>query len=113
MTMFQNETRQSSPRWAWLFVAGPAVWSVYFWMEARAGEMGCPVNAWPLMTWAVLALAGLIMVTMAYNAARSQRSARHARQPAKDVMRDGFLLGACLLTASVLVGVPTLLSQPC
>ena len=44
------------PRWGWLFAAGPAIWSLYFWMEARAVRMGCAVDVWPLIVWSSLAL---------------------------------------------------------
>jgi hypothetical protein len=97
------------PRWGWLFAAGPAIWSLYFWMEARAAQIGCQVDAWPLVVWSCLALAGMVMVTVAYHASRSHASA----QGALSIMRDGFLLGAILTVAAVLVGVPTLISQPC
>lgn len=113
MTLFQNENSEQAPRWAWLFAAGPAVWSLYFWMEARADEMRCSVDAWPLVLWATLGLAGLIMVTMSYHASRAQPRSRHIRHPSSTMMRDGFLLGAGLLAASLLVGVPTLLAHPC
>lgn len=98
------------PRWGWLFAAGPIVWSLYFWMEARAAQIGCRVDAWPLMVWTSLAFAGMVMVTVSYNASRSRSEGAH---PAASVMRDGFLLGAGLLTSAVLVGLPTLVTHPC
>lgn len=110
---YHSESSQPAPRWAWLFAAGPIIWSVYFWMEGRAEAMGCSVVTAPLIMWATLALAGSIMITLAYNAARAGSTGRHARNVDGTVMRDGFLLGAALLAASVLVGLPTLLSQPC
>lgn len=66
-----------------------------------------------LVVLATLALGGLIMVTMAYTAGKTMPPSRHARHPAPAVMRDGFLLGAALLAASVLVVLPALLSHPC
>jgi hypothetical protein len=99
------------PRWGWLFAAGPAIWSLYFWMEARAARIGCQVDAWPLVVWSCLALAGIVMVTVTYHASRSRPSAEG--HPGLSIMRDGFLLGAGLAVAAVLVGVSTLISQPC
>jgi hypothetical protein len=99
------------PRWGWLFAAGPIVWSLYFWMEARAAQVGCRVDSWPLMVWSSLAIAGMVMVTVSYHASRSQPPA--GAHPAVSMMRDGFLLGAGLLAAAVLVGLPTLVTHPC
>lgn len=113
MATLQSESSQPSPRWAWLFVAGPTIWSVFFWMDARAEAIGCSAAIGPLILWATLGLAGAIMVTMTYNASRAGHGGRHARQINPTLMRDGFLLGAGLLAASVLVGLPSLLSQPC
>ncbi len=109
----ESNSSQPSPRWAWLFAAGPIIWSVYFWVEGRAAAIGCTAATGPLILWAALGLAGSIMVTMAYNASRAGLPGRHARHSDPVVMRDGFLLGAGLLIASVLVGLPTVLTQPC
>ena len=106
-----HQTPRPFPRWGWLFAAGPALWSLYFWMEAQAARMGCAMDAWPLLVWSILALTGMMMVTVSYHASRSVRLSQAG--PAPSIMRDGFLLGAGLLAAAVLVGVPTLISQPC
>jgi hypothetical protein len=98
------------PRWGRLFVAGPFMWFLYFWIEAQAAQMGCRVDAWPLMVWSSVASAGMVMVTVSYSASRSRSDGAHS---AVSVMRDGFLLGAGLLAAAVLVGVPTLVNHPC
>jgi hypothetical protein len=87
------------------------MWSLYFWMEAQAARMGCAMHAWPLLVWSSLALTGMVMVTLSYNASRSTSPSRAG--PAPSIMRDGFLLGAGLLIAALLVGFPTLISQPC
>ena len=106
-----HETALSFPRWGWLFVAGPALWSLYFWMEARAVRMGCAVDVWPLIVWSSLALTGMVMVTVSYYASRTGRSSQ--ADLSHSITRDGFLLGAGLLAAAMLVGVPTLISNPC
>jgi hypothetical protein len=80
-------------------------------MEAQAARIGCAMDAWPLLMWSSLALTGMVMVTLSYNASRSTSASRAG--PAPSIMRDGFLLGAGLLVAALLVGFPTLISQPC
>ena len=105
-----HEAAFSFPRWGWLFAAGPALWSLYFWMEGQAARKECAMDAWPLLVWSSLALAGLVMATVSYHASRSPQP---TPGPAPSMMRDGFLLGAGLLMAGMLVGVPTLLSHPC
>jgi hypothetical protein len=106
-----NEPGFSFPRWGWLFSTGPAIWSLYFWMERQAVRMGCAMDVWPLIVWSSLALTGTLMATMSYYASRSggppQANESHL------TMRDGFLLGAGLLATALLVGVPTLISHPC
>lgn len=102
-----------SPRWAWLFAAGPVIWSIYFWMEARAEAIGCSIQALPLILWTTLGVAGSLMVTLSYNASRAGHGGRHRRHSDTMVMRDGFLLGAGLLVAALVVGLPTLVSRPC
>ena len=80
-------------------------------MDERAAQIGCQVDAWPLVVWSCLALTGMVMATVAHHASRSRSWAEG--HPAPSIMRDGFLLGAGLTVAAVLVGVPTLISQPC
>jgi hypothetical protein len=112
-SMQRQPTRLSPPfpRWGWLFAAGPAIWSLYFWMEGKAAQTGCRVDAWPLMVWSAIAVSGLLMVTLSYHASHSRSS---AESPSTfSAMRDGFLLGAGLLAAAVMVGVPTLVTHPC
>jgi hypothetical protein len=103
------------PRWAWLFLAGPTIWYVYFWVAYLAAEAGCTADAGEVVTWVTIGLTGATMVAIAYNAWRADRARTEGDDEDRTgtLIRAGFLMGLVFVVASMFVGVPALLLQPC
>ena len=103
------------PRWAWLFLAGPTIWYVYFWVAYLAAEAGCTADAGEVVTWVTIGLTGATMVAIAYNAWRADRARAEGDDEDRTgtLIRAGFLMGLVFVVASIFVGVPALLLQPC
>lgn len=110
------KNRPMVPGWVWLFLAGPIIWYLYFWVVFLAAEAGCPANTAALVTWVTIGLIGASMVAIAYYAQPSSRS-RSPRGPGPgnhdSLVGVGLLLGAFFVVATLFVGVPALVLQPC
>ena len=102
--------------WAWLFLAGPIIWYLYFWVVYLAAEAGCTANSGAVVTWVTIGLTGATMVAIAYYALRGSR-ARGTQATGEDgtgsLIGAGMLLGAFFVVATLFVGVPALVLQPC
>ena len=104
------------PGWAWLFFVGPIFWYLFFWVGYLAEEAGCPANTAALVIWVTIGLIGASVVAMAYYA-QPKGLLRNPRDSGPDdhgsLVGVGFLLGAFLVVATLFVGVPGLVLQPC
>jgi len=103
------------PRWAWLFLAGPIIWYLYFWVVYLAAEAGCTADAGEVVTWVTIGLTGGTMVAVAYYAWRAARARTEGDDDdgSGSLIRAGFLMGLVFVVASLFVGVPALVLQPC
>lgn len=116
MTERPSENRTFGPRWGWLFLAGPVIWYVYFWIAYLSAEAGCAANSGVLVTWVTIGLTGGTMVAIAYytwRAARARRSEDTDITDGGSLVRAGFLMGAFFILATSFVGIPALVLQPC
>jgi hypothetical protein len=105
------ETRHEiGPNRGWLFLSGPGTWVIYFSVETVAESAGCGVGAGDVAMWAVLALFGLTLVVLGYQARIA--TAALGRDPAPTA-RAGFSIGLVLVGACLLLGLPALFSSPC
>lgn len=111
-----SENRPFVPRWAWLFLAGPILWYLYFWVAYLAAEAGCTVDSGAVVTWVTIGLTGATLVAIAYYTWRAERARRSRDAEGGNIsslIRAGFLLGAFFVLATLFVGVPALVLQPC
>lgn len=108
--MSQRANEPLVPRWTWLFLAGPVIWYLYFWVVYLAAEAGCTANSGAVVTWLTIALTGATLVAIAYYTWK-------ARQPVGrdggSLVKAGFLLGIFFVIATLFVGVPAMFLQPC
>lgn len=107
--MSQRGNESLVPRWSWLFLAGPVIWYLYFWVVYLAAEAGCTANSGAVVTWTTIGLTGATMVAIGYYTLR-------ARRPDDDgspLLKAGVLLGVFFVIATLFVGVPALVLQPC
>ena len=110
------KSRHTVPGWAWLSLAGPTTWYLYFWVVDLAAEGGCRANTAALVTWVTIGLTGASMVAIAYYAQPTSlfRNPRGSGPDDQDSLVGlGLLLGVCFVVATLLVGVPALVLQPC
>lgn len=116
-----RETRRRGrlvPRWTWLFLAGPILWYVYFWVVYLAAEAGCVAEVGSLVTWTTVVLTGITMVAVVYYAWRAFHEAdtlevTHDRGDLRSLVRTGLLLGGLFAVSTLFVGIPALMLQPC
>lgn len=102
------------PHWTWLFLAGPVIWYLYFWVVYLVAEAGCAADAQVLVTWVTLGLTGVTLLAITYHALRSAReSTETENDDIRSLVRAGLLMGGFFLVASLFVGVPALVLQPC
>lgn len=106
------------PRWTWLFLAGPVLWYVYFWVVYLAAEAGCVAEAGSLVTWTTVLLTGVTAAAVAYYAWRAFRDTdapdvTHHEGSLRSLVRTGWLLGILFVVATLFVGIPAVVLQPC
>lgn len=107
---YTAETRHKiGPNRGWLFLSGPGTWVVYFSVETVAESAGCGV-AGAVAMWAVLALVGLTLVVLGYQARIAAAALGRDQAP---TARAGFSIGLVLVGACLLLGLPALFSSPC
>lgn len=104
--------RHVVPGWAWLFLAGPTIWYLYFWVGYLAAGEGCPANTAALVTWVTIGLTGASMIAIAYYAQPGSGS-RAPRNSDDSLVGVSLLVGVLFVVATLFVGVPALVLQPC
>ena len=112
MTDRPSENRSPFPRWAWLFLAGPVIWYFYFWIVYLAAEAGCVANTGALVSWITVGMSGATIVAIAYYAWQANRGSGDAGGN-RALVRAGYLMGGLFVVATLFVGVPALVLQPC
>lgn len=113
MTERPPDTRPLGPRWTWLFLAGPTIWYLYFWVAYLAAEAGCAADAGAVVTWVTIGLSGGTMVALAYHTSRARRTRHQHVSSSGSLMRAGFLMGAFFVLVTLFVGFPAVVLQPC
>jgi hypothetical protein len=111
MTESESDRQAFSPRWVWLFLAGPVIWYFYFWIVYLAAEAGCVADTGALVTWVTVGMTGATMVAIAYYTWRAARDA--GGQSSRPLVKVGYVMGGFFLVATLFVGVPALVLQPC
>lgn len=111
----QPSQKQLIPRWVWLFMAGPVIWYGYFWVAYLAAETGCAAEVPDLVTWTTIALTGAALGLIGYYTWRATRSPQpeDGEDSGGSLIRAGFLMGVIFVVATVFVGLPALVLQPC
>lgn len=117
-----NDER-TSPSWAtWsvLFLAGPVIWYLYFWLVYLVAEAGCTAGgvqvlglpAVSVLTVAatILAVAAIAMLTLIGRRRLSPGQDDGTQQP---LLLAGYLMGMLFIVATLFVGVPATLMSPC
>lgn len=110
--------RRLIPRWTWLFLGGPVLWYVYFWVVYLAAEAGCVAEIGLLVIWVTVVLTSLTILGIAYYAWRSLQEVGVTRVTGghgsvRSLVRAGVLLGGVFAAATLSVGIPALVIQPC
>lgn len=116
MTERPRERLGLVPRWAWLFLAGPILWYVYFWVVYLVAEAGCATGSNAVVTWATIGLTGVTTVAVAHQAWRARRARGTSDSSVAheaSMTGVGFRMGAFFVLATVFVGVPALVLTPC
>jgi len=104
------------PRWSWLFFAGPIIWFVYFWVVYRAADSGCTPDTGAVATWVSIGLLGGSLVGGVYYTWRAGKARAGGDETVTEgvsLLRAGLLVGAFLILATLLIGVPALVLDPC
>lgn len=101
------------PRWTWLFLAGPLLWYLYFWIVYLAAEVGCAAGAGGLVTWVTIGMSVATIVAIAYYTLKAARGFAEGGGDERPLVRAGYLLGGLFLVATLFVGVPAMALQPC
>lgn len=111
----QPSQKQLIPRWVWLFLAGPVVWYGYFWVAYLAAEAGCTAEVADLVTWTTIALTGAALAVIGHYTWRAIRTqqAKDGQDSGGSLIRAGSLMGVIFVVATVFVGLPVLVLQPC
>lgn len=99
--------------WVWLFLAGPIVWSLYFWVDILAADAGCPANRAALVTWVTVGLVGVSLVALAYYGRPTRRPRGSGSDNRDSLLGFGLLLGAVFVVTTLFIGAPALVLQPC
>lgn len=116
MTERSHESQPFRPRWAWLFLAGPIIWYLYFWVVYLAAEAGCNANSGAVVTWVTVGLTGGTIFAIAFYTWRAKRIRGlwdRDNDDANALVKAGFLMGAFFVLATLFVGIPALILQPC
>jgi len=103
--------------WSWwpvLFLAGPVVWYLYFWVVYLAAEAGCAFGFRGVSVFTVVLTIFSAITVGAFALLARRRSSRRQDGDYRQVLvQAGFLLGVMFLIGTVFVGVPALVLQPC
>lgn len=113
MTQRPLEDHPLVPRWAWLFLAAPILWYLYFWGAYIAAEAGCTAESGAVVTWVTIGLTVGTMVAIAYYTWRAWRAESADDTDTSQLVKAGFLLGGLFVVATLFVGIPALVLQPC
>lgn len=112
MIMDHPKNRCIVPGWLWMSLAGPTIWYLYFWVDYLAAGEGCPANIAALVTWVTIGLTGASMIAIAYYAQAGSGS-RGRRDSGDSLVGVSLLVGVFFVVATLFVGVPALMLQPC
>lgn len=111
-----NERSRLTRTWPVLVLYGPTIWITHFLAVYLIAEVGCAypatIGPWPAVVVITIALTVLAIAGIALIAARARRP-----EPSTDslfpLQRVGALLAVLSVVATLFVGVPALVLDPC
>ncbi len=115
--------RRRLPGWLVLFLAGPVIWYLTFWLVYLVAEAGCTTGG---LDFRLLGLPGLSVITVTVSVLAAGTIAvlttraymRWSDDPSgedhrRSLMFAGFLLGILFLIATLFIALPALVLEPC
>lgn len=96
------------PHWTWLFFAGPIIWIVYFRVSILATAVGCAPNLLSVGVWSLVGVVGAAVLTIGLYSRGTGNWVLTSR-----ATQQALIIGTALLTATVVIGLPLVLSRPC
>lgn len=107
-----------------LFLAGPVIWYLHFWLVYLLAEAGCVAGTdlasetmWSSQTkWLTVAIIATTAAAVALTAWFTLRAWRRWRtaQPSQGTLAfGGFVMGLLFMLAILMVGMPALVMPPC
>ncbi|MPZ52309.1 MAG: hypothetical protein GEU79_06175 [Acidimicrobiia bacterium] len=116
-------TEKTSPAWAtWatIFLAGPVIWYLHFWLVYLLAEAGCSAGGFQVLglpavsvftvVATIVAVAAIAVFTVIGRRRISKAQDDGTQQP---MLLAGYLLGVCFIIATLFVGVPASFISPC
>ncbi|MGH8926214.1 MAG: hypothetical protein ACRDWA_16525 [Acidimicrobiia bacterium] len=111
--------RPQRDRWVVLFLAGPVIWYLFFWVVYLIAEAACvsslaftataDVPTLSLITIALTVLSATAVVWFMVSAFRQA----NLDSPHQSLVLAGAILGVSFFIATVFVGLPALFFRPC
>lgn len=109
-------------RWIVLFLAGPVIWYVFFWVVYLMAEAACvstlaftETAGLPTVSLLTIALTLITAVPVVWFMVRAFRAFRlsDSNSPHHALVKAGGILGISFFVATVFVGLPALFFRPC
>lgn len=102
-----------SSRWVVLFLAGPVIWYLHFWVVYLAAEAACAAGGTGLELGGMPLLSVFVVVATVLAVASIWWFARRAGRRGGEFTQVGALLGVLFVFATVFVGLNALFLSPC
>ena len=106
-------------RWIVLFLAGPVIWYVFFWVVYLMAEAACvstlaftETAGVPTVSLVTMALTLVTAIPVVWLMVRAFRKADDD-SPHQALVKVGGILGISFFVATVFVGLPALFFRPC
>lgn len=108
-----------SDKWIVLFLAGPVVWYLFFWVVYLTAEAACvstlaftKTAGVPTVSFITMALTIVTAIPVVWFMVRAFRRA-DGNSPHQALVKAGGILGISFFIATVFVGLPALFFRPC
>lgn len=106
-------------RWIVLFLAGPVIWYLFFWVAYLMAEAACvstlaftETAGFPTVSFITIALTVVTAVPVVWFMIRAFGQA-DGDSPHQGLVKAGGILGISFFVATVFVGLPALFFRPC
>lgn len=118
--MSHAAARARRPGWAILFLAGPVIWYLHFWLVYLVAEAGCAADDFRLLGLpgvSVVTVVATVVAVVAIGAltvlAYRRLSGGADDEPHRPLVLAGCLMGVLFLVATLFVGTPAVMMTPC